>query len=152
MLAESKIISKPRRQEADGTNNSLGVADESIGELQVHQNDVGERVAPLTRAAINHEEIDVLEGNEELEALSNPIIYVRGVPNDNFYLILQGKVNICSGNEGFMIEQTTFNYMGVECLTNDRYVPDFSAKVIGHAKLLKISREDYRRALGHAKN
>ena len=59
---------------------------------------------------------------------------------------------ICSGNEGFMIEQGAFNYMGVECITMDTYVPDFSAKVIGSAKLLKISREDYRRALAHTAN
>ena len=46
-----------------------------------------------------------------------------------------------------MIEQGAFNYMGVECLTTDTYVPDFSAKVIGHAKLLQISRKDYRKAM-----
>ena len=51
---------------------------------------------------------------------------------------------ICSGNEGFYVELGTFNFMGTECLLNDSYVPDFSAKVIGNAKLLQISREDYR--------
>lgn len=34
------------------------------------------------------DEADVLTNNQELEVLSNPIIYVRGVPNDSFYLIL----------------------------------------------------------------
>lgn len=51
---------------------------------------------------------------------------------------------ICSGNEGFYVELGNFNYMGSECLINDNYIPDFSAKVIGNAKLLQISREDYR--------
>jgi len=54
---------------------------------------------------------------------------------------------ICSGNEGFMLEQGAFNFMGIECLTNDYYKPDFSAKIIGKAKLLRITREDYRKAL-----
>jgi hypothetical protein len=39
--------------------------------------------------------------------------------------------------------------MGIECLTNDNYVPDFSGKIIGKAKLLKIKREEYRKALAH---
>ena len=54
---------------------------------------------------------------------------------------------ICSGNEGFFLEQGAFNYMGVECLTTDNYTPDFSAKIIGRAKLLKITRQDYIKSL-----
>jgi metal transporter CNNM len=75
-----------------------------------------------------------------LDKAINPIIYTRGVPSDSFYLVLQGKVAICSGSEGFMIEQGAFTYMGIQCLTQDNYVPDFSAKVIGEAKLLRISK------------
>ena len=66
----------------------------------------------------------------------NPIIYIRGVKSNLFNFILHGKVMICSGNEGFYVELGTFNFMGTECLLNDSYVPDFSAKVIGNAKLL----------------
>jgi hypothetical protein len=43
----------------------------------------------------------------------NPILYVRGVKSDAFYLILTGKVMICSGNEGFLLELNPFNYMGI---------------------------------------
>jgi hypothetical protein len=46
---------------------------------------------------------DVLN-NEEMDDLVNPIIFVRGVPTDSFYMILSGKVMICSGNEGFLLE------------------------------------------------
>lgn len=95
--------------------------------------------------------IDLLK-NEELEHMINPILYVRGVPSVDFYLILTGKVMICSGNEGFFLEQGAFNYMGVECLTNDNYIPDFSAKIIGKAKLIKITRQDYRKSLIHLQN
>ena len=94
---------------------------------------------------------DLLE-NEDMDRMINPILFVRGVASDSFYLILQGKVRICSGNEGFMLDQGPFNYMGVECLTNDNYIPDFSAKIIGKAKLLKISRADYRNSMSHVKN
>ena len=94
---------------------------------------------------------DLLD-NDELDAMINPILYVRGVPSDYFYLILSGKVMICSGNEGFFLQQGAFNYMGVEALTNDNYVTDFSAKVQGKAKLLKINRVDYRKSMAHIKN
>lgn len=90
--------------------------------------------------------------NEDLDEMINPILYMRGVPSDSFYLILTGKVMICSGNEGFFLEQGAFNYMGVECLTNDNYVPDFSAKIIGKAKLLKIKRVDYKKQASNIHN
>ncbi len=67
---------------------------------------------------------------EDNHQVFNPILYTRGVESDAFYLILSGKVMVCSGNEGFMITQTAFNTLGAEALTNDDYVPDFSAKVI----------------------
>ena len=54
---------------------------------------------------------------------------------------------ICSGNEGFFLEQGAFNFMGVEAITQDNFIPDFSAKIIGKAKLLKITRDDYRKKL-----
>jgi hypothetical protein len=100
----------------------------------------------------NDGEDEDLLNNDTMDNRINPILYIRGVPNDHFYLVLSGKVMICSGNEGFFLEQGPFNYMGVECLTNDNYVPDFSAKVIGKTKLLKISRVEYRKALAHFGN
>ena len=42
--------------------------------------------------------------------------------------------------------------MGVDCLSNDAYVPDFSAKIIGKTKLLKINRQEYRKAISHIGN
>lgn len=42
--------------------------------------------------------------------------------------------------------------MGMDCLTNDDYTPDFSAKIIGKTRLLKITRTDYRVALSHVNN
>ena len=58
-----------------------------------------------------------LEADEKVaETLRNPILYTRGLESDSFYLILSGKVEICSGNEEFRISQTSFNYMGMKAL------------------------------------
>ena len=73
----------------------------------------------------------------------NPILYVRNVPSDSFFLILQGNVVVCSGQEGFMIKLGHFNYLGLEALTSEPYLPDFSAKVINKARLLRIRRSTY---------
>jgi hypothetical protein len=54
---------------------------------------------------------------------------------------------VCSGQEGFMIEQSAFNYLGESSLIEDNYTPDFSAKVINQARLLKISRVNYRKII-----
>lgn len=87
--------------------------------------------------------------NDEYRAqkIFNPILYTRAVDSDTFYLILSGKVNVCSGNEGFMITQGAFNFLGAEALVRDDYKPDFSAKVIGKARLLRITRLQYRKAI-----
>jgi len=82
----------------------------------------------------------------------NPVLYTRGIENNCFHLILSGKVVVCSGNEGFMFTQSSFNYLGQDSLTMDEYKPDFDAKVIGKARLLKITRQQYRKAIQTYKN
>ena len=89
-------------------------------------------------------EDSLIEDEKVAETLLNPILYTRGLESDCFYLILSGKVMICSGNEEFTISQTSFNYMGMKALQNDDYRPDFSAKVIENARLLKVTRKQYR--------
>ncbi len=83
----------------------------------------------------------------DAEHIFNPILFTRGIESDCFYLILSGKVTVCSGNEGFMINQSAFNYLGADALTRDDYKPDFSAKVIDQARILKITRQSYRLAI-----
>ena len=68
-------------------------------------------------AAGNEIQENSLEEDEKVaETLRNPILYTRGLESDSFYLILSGKVEICSGNEEFRISQTSFNYMGMKAL------------------------------------
>ena len=139
-------------EQSDSGNKKLG---EKIAKgSKVFTNNVGtieEKITTPTNLMPEHDVKDLLD-DEELDQRINPILYVRGVPTDSFYLILKGKVSITSGNEQFILEQGAFNYMGVDSLTNDYYIPDFNAKVIGKTKLLQIKREDYRKMLGHVKN
>ncbi len=70
---------------------------------------------------------------------------MRGVPATSFYLILQGNVVVCSGNDGFYVKLGPFNYIGLESLTKARkdsqYIPDFSAKVVNKARVLMIRKD-----------
>ena len=54
---------------------------------------------------IIEEEIQTDEQKKPLigDHVFNPVLYTRGLESDAFYLILSGKVQVCSGNEGFMI-------------------------------------------------
>ena len=77
----------------------------------------------------------------------NPVLITRGVESNVFLLILSGKVEVVSGNEGFMIVQSAFDSMGAEAMVRDDYIPDFSAKVMERARILRIKRADYRMAI-----
>ena len=58
-----------------------------------------------------------LAAENPLGSASNPLLYQRGAPSDCFYLILNGRVSICSGKEGFQMERGIFHYMGEQCIT-----------------------------------
>ena len=56
---------------------------------------------------------------EKIELLDkdlNPILYVRDVPSDEFCLILQGKIVVCSGQDGFLLERGPYQTLGVDAL------------------------------------
>ena len=65
------------------------------------------------------------------EKIDETILYKKGYHSDTFTLILRGTVLVCSGSESFMVELHSFNFLGMEALLNDNYVPDFSARVVG---------------------
>lgn len=92
------------------------------------------------------DDVDLLTDNQELDNLMNPVIYHRGIRSEYFYLIITGHVCICSGNEGFIAEKGPFEFLGVQCLENPQYLPDFSCKILNNAKLLRVSRQDYLKA------
>lgn len=50
---------------------------------------------------------------------------------------------VCSGSEGFFVKMGSYDYLGLNALVNEDYKPDFSAKVMNNAKLLKIRFDQY---------
>lgn len=70
-------------------------------------------------------------------------LYQRGVQNQYFTLVLQGKLEIQSGQEGFRSESGPFSYLGVTALKNVDFIPDFSAKVLMTAQVLRIKKKQY---------
>jgi len=71
-------------------------------------------------------------------------IYTKGIKDDSFVMVLQGRVEIKSGNEGFVSEGGPFTTLGVGALREDSFIPDFSARVASpHVQILRISRLAY---------
>lgn len=105
--------------------------------------------------SIESDEEDIYDDPvKRTQDMLNPILFVRNVPADSFYLILSGIVMVCSGSEGFLVELGPFNFLGLDALTSaaltdednrPQYMPDFSAKVINKARLLKIKRSHFQR-------
>jgi hypothetical protein len=104
---------------------------------------------PAEREEVSNDQIAELRGKAILkvekikEDEQSPILYVRSIPTDIFYLVLQGSVVVCSGSEGFMCQIGPFDYLGVDALELSDFKPDYSAKVINFAKVLKLTRADY---------
>ena len=105
-----------------------------------------QRFRSLLSSASEGDDVDLLTNNEELDSMMNPVLCHRGIRSEYFFLILSGKVAVCSGNEGFIVEKGAFESIGEACLTDRHYVPDFSCKVLGKTRLLRISREDFVKA------
>ena len=84
-------------------------------EIAVQIND-SENALSVGNENQENQENSLEEDEKVAETLLNPILYTRGLESDCFYLILSGKVMICSGNEEFRISQTSFNYMGMRAL------------------------------------
>lgn len=73
----------------------------------------------------------------------SPILCVRNQILPYFYLLLSGKVTICSGKDQLLTDMKSFEWFGEQALSPDNFTPDFSAKVIHRATLIRISKEDY---------
>ena len=97
-------------------------------------------------------EVDEDQQLQIVEERDHSILYEKGVKSEEFIIILQGKVIVESGKDGFMVNLSTFNYFGAECLINDNYVPDFTARVSKYARILKIKCLDYKRAISDVQN
>ncbi|GAM27268.1 hypothetical protein SAMD00019534_104430 [Acytostelium subglobosum LB1] len=71
-------------------------------------------------------------------------VYRRGVHDEFFTIVLQGKLEIRSGNEGFQSECGPFSTLGLNALNTDQFIPDFAARVQSETcQLLRISKTAY---------
>lgn len=77
------------------------------------------------------------------EVRAGRYVYVRGVPTSSCTLLLQGKLQIRAGAEGFLSEVGQWTTLGLSALTDISYRPDFSARLIEPARVLVIRREDW---------
>eukprot|EP00002_Diphylleia_rotans_P033568 TRINITY_DN7148_c0_g2_i1.p1 TRINITY_DN7148_c0_g2~~TRINITY_DN7148_c0_g2_i1.p1 ORF type:complete len:662 (-),score=127.64 TRINITY_DN7148_c0_g2_i1:168-2153(-) len=86
----------------------------------------------------------LLEGEEG--ATTKPI-YQKGIPDQFFSLIIQGKVEVVSGCEGFLSQVGPFTCLGVNALISTNYVPDFTARPKTTTILLRIGKKQYESAV-----
>lgn len=87
------------------------------------------------------------------EIQDDSMIYSKGVPTKNAYLIIHGKLEIIAGDEGFISEAGPWTLLGGRALTQDLYAPDFSARVVERpTRVLRISRKLYRLMLQASEN
>jgi len=106
----------------------------------------------FSAAIFSEETFKSLASKSEVRHIDKPTekddpLYERNVPSPYFTLVLQGKVEIQSGLEGFRSEGGPFTFMGVSALLTDNFVPDFSAKVLVNAQLLRIKKKQYEDAI-----
>lgn len=69
-------------------------------------------------------------------------IYVRGVPASCCCLLLHGRVQVCAGNEGLVSDIGPWTLLAANALTEERHVPDFTARVAAAARIFTIPRAE----------
>lgn len=74
-------------------------------------------------------------------------IYKKGVEDENFTLVLHGKLEVCSGEDKFLSESGPWSFLAVRALSSPSFVPDFSARVLANCKLLRINKKDFVQAV-----
>eukprot|EP00302_Diacronema_sp_CCMP2436_P037308 CAMPEP_0180040652 /NCGR_PEP_ID=MMETSP0984-20121128/33607_1 /TAXON_ID=483367 /ORGANISM="non described non described, Strain CCMP 2436" /LENGTH=686 /DNA_ID=CAMNT_0021967973 /DNA_START=102 /DNA_END=2163 /DNA_ORIENTATION=- len=78
------------------------------------------------------------------------LICKRGSPCQVAFLVLQGRVRVIAGAEGFKTEFGPWTLLAAKSFEREDYCPDFTATVVEHARLLLISSAGYRLLAGAA--
>lgn len=82
---------------------------------------------------------------------SHVTVYKRGVPTQDAYLVIHGRLEVTAGDDGFVSEAGPWTMLGMRALTEDLYAPDFTARVSERpARLLHIPRRTYRRMVRYS--
>lgn len=77
---------------------------------------------------------------EDDEVQRGEVLYCQGEPTPCFVLVLQGKVLVRTGAEGFQLELGPWSVLATKALTMDSYIPDFDAVGIPPYRLVRIRR------------
>lgn len=124
----SRLNSSPKDEPVTKTYASINNSDE------VHSSGVGENSVQVT-----------LGGSQDIT------IYSRGVPTKNAFLIINGRLEISAGTDGFKSEAGPWTILGTKALTDDLFAPDFTARVVERpARLLRIPRRIYRNMIQYS--
>lgn len=102
----------------------------------------GASAASARAAAPGPSPFDVRHGEVQL--------YARGVRSCHLTLVLQGRVCVRAGSEGFESELGPWSHLGAKALSaapEEPYVPDFDAVALPPCRVLRIHADAYRVAL-----
>jgi len=88
--------------------------------------------------------IATVEERQDDEKQPRHVLYERDVPSSCSILLLQGHVRIEVGQDNFVSEAGPWSLLGRAALTDDDFVPDFTAEVVGFpARYLILERALY---------
>jgi len=77
-------------------------------------------------------------------------LYERGEPASQCCLVLSGQLRISAGADGVEVDAGPWSLLALEALEKDPYKPDYKAEVMQTARLLFISRDNYKWMLAQA--
>eukprot|EP00667_Euglena_gracilis_P007205 EG_transcript_7279 len=72
-------------------------------------------------------------------------LYTCGVRSQLFTLILAGRVEVVSGQDGYRTQYGMWTHLGLRALVEPDFRPDFTARPVRTCKVLTMSRKLYRR-------
>jgi len=102
----------------------------------------GRMSANQLQALLDSSDVEVLEGSEG----SSPL-YERGRTCACCTVLLQGRMSIVCGSEGFEGERGAWSLLAVNALFDAGYIADFTATAVETTRVLKLTRDVYERVL-----
>lgn len=109
----------------------------------VRKSDVLDNSFVVNNASDN--DIDADHSDSETSNCFN--LYKKGETSSYFTLLLQGKIVAHVGAEELQTELGPWTMLGTNALTSDVYIPDFDAETVDSCRLVRIQRDNYRRAV-----
>jgi len=138
--------SQPSRQFRDAVLKSSQQLSQQ--QLKAIQSYLSTTLPEFSPSLLGEDAFKYLVSKSEVIHIEKPLksdepVYQRNQPSSWFTLVLQGKIEIQSGAEGFRSEGGPFTYLGLAALKSDSFIPDFTAKILTHAQILRIKKRQY---------